>query len=88
LTSISYLNQIQADILGMDVQLGSSREASAIGAAILAGIQLGVWTTEEIRRMTTHDEVVHREPNEGLERRYRQWKELHRITRAMDTLQI
>ncbi|HWR73121.1 MAG TPA: FGGY family carbohydrate kinase, partial [Nitrospirota bacterium] len=81
LSSLTYLGQVQADILGTDVRIGATQEASAMGAAFLAGMRHGTWTAEDIKRMTAPGEIVKGEANPGLERRYRKWKELHRILR-------
>jgi glycerol kinase len=86
LSSLSYLAQIQADILGKDVVTAVEQEASALGAAFLAGMQDGAWTTTGIRKMTAQGEIMHGEANPGLERRYRRWKELHRMTRELDRM--
>ncbi len=83
LSSITYLSQIQADILTTDVRISASREASALGAAYLAGMQHGTWNANDIKRMALQGEVVKGEPNPGLERRYKKWKELHRLTKEM-----
>ncbi len=84
LSSLTYLSQIQADILKTDVRVSAGREASALGAAFLAGMQHGAWKAEDIRRMATQGELVNGEENPGLERRYKKWKELHRMTRELD----
>ena len=81
LSSITYLSQIQADILKTDVRVSAGREASALGAAFLAGIQHGTWKASDIRRMASQGELVNGETNPGLERRYKKWKQLHRLTR-------
>jgi glycerol kinase len=86
LSSLTYLGQILADILKTDVRVSSNREASALGAAFLAGMQHGAWKPGDIRRMAAQGELVHGEANPGLERRYKKWKELHRITREMDRM--
>jgi len=87
LSSLSYLVQIQADILGKDISINSVQEASALGAALLAGMQHGTWTAEKITRMMPPQvETIHGEPNPGLTKRYRQWKELHRMTRDLDRI--
>jgi glycerol kinase len=86
LSSLSYLVQIQADILGRDIRINPLQEASALGAAYLAGTQQGAWTVDDISRMTALGEIVHGETNPGLEKRYIQWKELHRMTRELDRI--
>ena len=87
LSSLSYLAQIQADLFNKDIRISSAKEASALGAALLAGMQQGTWTPEEIENLTTGGETVHGEPNPGLERRYRRWKELHRMTRELGRIE-
>ncbi len=84
LSSLTYLAQAQADILGTDVRIGATQEASAMGAAFLAGMRQGAWTAEDIRRMTSAGEIVKGEANPGLERRYKKWKELHRMIRERE----
>jgi glycerol kinase len=84
LSSLTYLSQIQADILKTDVRVSASREASALGAAFLAGMQHGAWKTDDIRRIASQGELVSGEENPGLEGRYKKWKELHRMARELD----
>jgi glycerol kinase len=46
-----FLMQFQADLLGIPVELAAIRETTALGAAFLAGLAVGVWKTqEELRR--------------------------------------
>jgi glycerol kinase len=86
LSSLSYLAQIQADVLRKDARISPAREASALGAALLAGMQHGAWSAEDIAKMTAHGETIRGETNPGLERRRRRWKELHRMTRELDSM--
>ena len=46
LSTLTYLSQVLADILKTDVRVSAGREASALGAAFLAGIQHGAWKAE------------------------------------------
>lgn len=82
--SITYLGQIIADILGTDLRISAVQEASAMGAAFLAGMQHGSWTDGDIRNMASTGELVKGEPNPGLQKRYERWKELHRMTRELN----
>lgn len=84
LSSLTYLSQIQADILKTNVRVSAGREASAPGAAFLAGMQHGAWKPDDIRRMAAQGELANGETNPGLERRYKKWKELHRMTKNLD----
>jgi glycerol kinase len=86
LSSLSYLTQIQADILRKDVIVSREQEVSALGAALLAGLQQGTWSAEEVKKIASQGETVNGEANPGAERRYRRWKELHRVTRMLDLL--
>jgi len=42
--------QFQADVLGIPVEVAAIRETTALGAAFLAGLAVGVWKTpDELR---------------------------------------
>jgi len=48
-TANAYLMQLQADLLGLPVEVAATRETTALGAAFLAGLGVGIWkTTEEL----------------------------------------
>ena len=43
--------QFQADVLGIPVEVAAVQETTALGAAFLAGLAVGVWkTTDELRK--------------------------------------
>jgi glycerol kinase len=42
-----FLMQFQADLLGCSVEVAADAEATALGAAALAGLAIGVWPSEE-----------------------------------------
>ena len=44
-----WLMQFQADVLGVPVVLGESTETTALGAAYLAGVGVGLWTVADVR---------------------------------------
>ncbi len=44
-----WLMQFQADVLGVPVVLGESTETTALGAAYLAGVGVGLWTVSDVR---------------------------------------
>jgi glycerol kinase len=44
-----WLMQFQADVLGVPVVLGQSTETTALGAAYLAGVGIGLWTVSDVR---------------------------------------
>lgn len=43
----SFLMQFQADVLGIPVAVPEVSETTALGAALLAGVGVGIWTAEE-----------------------------------------
>jgi len=86
LASISYLAQVQCDLLRKNAVMSSEQEVSALGAALLAGLQHGTWTSTDIKKLTSQGETVNGEANPGAERRYKRWKELHRMTKELDRI--
>jgi glycerol kinase len=42
-----FLLQLQADLAGIPVEVPAEREATALGAAALAGLAVGVWSSAE-----------------------------------------
>ncbi len=55
--SNNILMQFQADILGTDVERPEVIESTAMGAAFLAGIQIGLWKKEEITKNRRIDKL-------------------------------
>ncbi len=52
----AFLMQFQTDILGVDIRRPMIRETTALGAAYLAGLAVGVWKNkDEIKALWTHD---------------------------------
>lgn len=74
--------QCQADILGLPVLQAEVSEATARGAAFLAGLQCGVWSSEEqLRKLGSEARRFEpRLPSAERERRLRLW---HRAVRAV-----
>jgi glycerol kinase len=48
-TANSWLMQFQADVLGVPVVVPEISETTALGAAYLAGVGVGLWTVEQVR---------------------------------------
>ncbi|MFI5009393.1 MAG: glycerol kinase GlpK [Solirubrobacterales bacterium] len=48
-TANSWLMQFQADVLGVPVVLPELTETTALGAAYLAGVGVGLWTVSDVR---------------------------------------
>ncbi|MEA2661158.1 MAG: glycerol kinase [Chloroflexota bacterium] len=44
-TANAFLMQLQADLLGVPVEVAAVRETTALGAALLAGLGVGLWKT-------------------------------------------
>ena len=52
----NFLMQFQADILGVEVERPKIIETTALGAAYLAGLAVGIWkSTEEVERLRKVD---------------------------------
>jgi glycerol kinase len=68
-TANSWLMQFQADVLGVDVVVPEIAETTALGAALLAGVGVGMWTIDDIGR--TWRERRRYEPRMGEEERER-----------------
>ncbi len=84
LANLKALVRAQANILGRELRISSEQEASALGAAFLAGMQYGAWTPATLRAMTRHNEIVMPQADPGLERRHRRWRTLHQAVRELD----
>src|SRR5262249_2615288 len=52
--------QIQADLLGRPVRASTDQEATARGAAFLAGLAVGVWPSSEMLRNMVQPDAVYR----------------------------
>ncbi|MBR3641616.1 MAG: glycerol kinase GlpK, partial [Oscillibacter sp.] len=78
------LMQIQADLLGVEVDRPAQVETTAFGAAALAGLAAGVWSDlEEIKKLRRSERVFRPRQNaEESERAYRRWKRA--VERARD----
>jgi glycerol kinase len=68
--------QLQADILGIPVQQAGELEATALGAAFLAGLQTGVWKDLDALRQLPQigRSFTPRLPAAERERRIREWR--------------
>ena len=75
-TANDYLMQFQADILGVEVDRPAIVESTALGAAYLAGIKTGTWSTGDIREIRkTERRFVPTLPQEVREFRYKKWQD-------------
>lgn len=71
-----HLMQLQADILGRPVQRNSASDVSALGAAYLAGLSVGIWSSEEeIEHLARNTDRFTPQIDEAeRERRYAGWR--------------
>ncbi|HDR88481.1 MAG TPA: glycerol kinase [Bacteroidetes bacterium] len=70
----NFLMQFQADILGKEVHRPENIEATAMGAAILAGLGSGFWNMNEIRQFHSAVTVFTPEmPSSVREKKYCKW---------------
>ncbi|MBA2778276.1 glycerol kinase GlpK [Billgrantia kenyensis] len=75
--------QFQADMLGVNVERPTITESTALGAAYLAGIAVGMWTQQEVADKAKLERTF--EPQMDVERRernYKGWKKA--VRRTMD----
>ncbi|MDR3259194.1 MAG: glycerol kinase GlpK [Fusobacteriaceae bacterium] len=79
----SFLMEFQADILGTPVIRPVIIETTALGAAYLAGLAVGIWKSkDEIRKHWILDkEFICQMPKEEREEKYKKWKKA--VERAM-----
>jgi len=71
----NYLMQFQADILGVSVERPEVIETTAMGAAYLAGIQIGMWAPEDVSAHRRIDKIFDPAMDESLRASlYAGWK--------------
>ncbi len=83
LASLRYLLEAQASLLERPLVRSAEAETSALGAALLAGIPLGLWPLDGLPHSRA-GERIEPAPDPGLIRRYERWRELHRHTAELD----
>ena len=81
----NYLMQFQADILGTEVHRPKVIESTAMGAAFLAGIQVGLWTQEDIDQNRPMDRIFKPVFNEEKrDRLYKTWQKAIERTKGWE----
>lgn len=75
-SAMDILIQFQADLLGIPVQRPHQRETTALGAAFLAGLGVGLWDSTETLEELWHEDlsVLPSMDREEAERLYNGWK--------------
>ncbi len=75
------LMQFQADILGVPIAVAEIAETTALGAALLAGVEAGAWTQSDVAARS--GERARYEPKMGDDERYELIDDWRRaVTRA------
>jgi glycerol kinase len=77
-TANGFLMQLQADLLGMPVEVAAEREQTGLGAALLAGLAVGVWSSPP--PAPTGRRYEPRLPREEAARLYAGWRDALRRT--------
>ena len=70
----NFLMQFQADVLGVKLVRPVERESTALGAAYLCCMALGLMTEENITALRMADRVFSPTANEAAENGYKQYK--------------
>jgi glycerol kinase len=74
-STMDLLMQFQADLLGVPVRRPRVQETTALGAAFLAGLGQGVWSsTDDLAGAWQLDREFRPERSEDVESGYRQWR--------------
>jgi glycerol kinase len=73
-TSNGWLMQFQADVLGIPVAVAPHEEATALGAAYLAGIGAGCWTESDLDGLTAELRRFEPRPDADPERLLAEWR--------------
>jgi glycerol kinase len=74
-SAMDALLQFQADLLGVPVRRSRVQETTALGAAFLAGLGSGIWSsTDQLRRVWRLDREFEPRPVAATETSYRGWR--------------
>jgi glycerol kinase len=73
LTANAYLVQRQADVLGIPVEVAAVAEATALGAAAMAGVGAGVLELDELASLAGGGRAVEPRDAERADADYREW---------------
>lgn len=73
----AFLMQFQADILGVEVEKPATHETTALGVALLAGLTVGVWESEQQAASMRKNDCIYT-PNMSMEEREKRLKKWHK----------
>lgn len=83
----NFLMQFQADMLNVPVQRPKITESTAVGAACLAGLAVGLWTLEGLKNQWQEDkQFIPSMPTEQAQKYYRYWQRA--VERVQDWMLI
>ena len=81
----NFLMQFQADILGASVERPQIVETTALGAAMLAGLAVGFWEKEDLKRTWQLDRAFNAEMSDAdRKKRYAGWQKAIKRTMAWE----
>ena len=79
----NYLMQFQSDILNVDVDRPKMLEVTALGAAFLAGIKAGFWTSDAIEKVREREALFTPKMDESTRiKKYEGWKKAVERTKS------
>jgi len=72
----SFLMQFQADLLGFKVAVSQVAELSALGAAYMAGLRVGIWSSiDQLQKLNTDLKIYSPEGTSRYQEAYQGWKD-------------
>lgn len=82
-----YFMQMQADVLGINIERQSTEQVTSLGIAYLAGLAIGYWENEEeIKKLKKPGTVFIPQNNDTeIEERFETWKNIVEAVRGIET---
>lgn len=82
-----YFMQLQADVLGVQVERQASEQVTALGIAYLAGLAVGYWQDEaEIKQLKKQGTIfIPQQTSSEIEGRFETWKNIVETVRGIPT---
>jgi len=80
LTRAKYFLELQASLLGRPLAQAQADSVTPFGAALMAGLGAGVWSSlDELRTLIPQGNQIEPQPDCALEARYRAWQDATRV---------
>ncbi|TYB83830.1 MAG: glycerol kinase GlpK [Kosmotoga sp.] len=73
MTKNNFLMEMQSKVMGVSLDRAVTRETTALGAALLAGLAVGIWDKKKLKEKR-RSEVVFSPNGKEMEEEYRKWK--------------